>query len=254
METENWLEEDDINEKFVDEIVIVTRGKNKGRIGYCDDTASDKKCYVTFGDPLIAMNSEITVLAKSLRIATTDDLLDRSNFLWRKLTLDELSYNKRVTFLEEYILISNTLSENMIKAKFLQGKEGKKVFISYSSKDYNFAIRLSVDLSKFGHSPWLDEFKILVGQSIPEKISIGLQDCDFVLVLLSNNSIKSHWVEREWQTKYWNEIETGKIKVIPILTEDCEIPQLLKTKKYADFRGNNYSKALSNLLLALKNY
>jgi hypothetical protein len=142
----------------------------------------------------------------------------------------------------------------MIKAKYLQAKEGKKVFISYSSKDYEVAVRLAVDLSNAGHTPWLDEFNILVGQSVPQEISTGLQGCDFVFVLLSNNSVKSHWVEREWQTKYWNEIETGKIKVIPILLEKCEIPELLKTKKYANFTDNNYSRALDNILLALNSY
>jgi hypothetical protein len=248
------LTEHDIYEKFVDEIVIITSGKNKGRIAYCDDTASDKTCYINFGDPLITLHYEIKIPARSLRIATTEDLLNRRESLWRLLTLDTVPYAKRVTFLEEFMLISDALSENMIKAKFLQANKGKKVFISYSSKDYNFAVKLSVDLSNAGHSPWLDEFKILVGQSIPQEISVGLQDCDFVFVLLSNNSVKSHWVEREWQSKYWNEIETGKIKVIPVLVEKCEIPELLKTKKYTDFTGNNYSRALTNVLLALNNY
>ena len=118
----------------------------------------------------------------------------------------------------------------------------------------NFAVRLAVDLSSSGHSPWLDEFKIMVGQSIPQEISNGLQDCDFVFVLLSQNSVKSHWVEREWQTKYWNEVETGKIKVIPILVEKCEIPELLKTKKYADFTGDDYSRGLADILFALNSY
>lgn len=254
MDSERKKPEEDIYEKFVEEIVIVTRGKHKGRIAYCDDTASDKTCYINFGDPLITFQYEITIPAKSLKVATTEDLLNRRGYLWRLLMVDKIPYAKRVTFLEEYMLISTALTENMIKAKYLQAKQGKKVFISYSSKDYEVAVRLSVDLSNAGHIPWLDEFNILVGQSIPQEISTGLQGCDFVFVLLSNNSIKSHWVEREWQTKYWNEIETGKIKVVPILLEKCEIPELLKTKKYADFTDNNYSRALDNILLALNSY
>lgn len=254
MEVKKFSAEEDIYERFVDEIVIVTRGKNKGRIGYCDDTASGKTCYINFGDPLITLHYEIKIPARSLRIATTEDLLNRREYLGRLLALDKVTYLKRVTFLEEFILISDALSENMIKAKFLHAIKGKGVFISYSTKDRNFAVKLAVDLSNSGHSPWLDEFKIMVGQSIPQEISNGLQGCDFVFVLLSQNSIKSHWVEREWQTKYWNEVETGKIKVIPILIEKCEIPELLKTKKYADFTENNYSKGLTDVLLVLNTY
>lgn len=254
MEIEKLSTEEDIYKRFVDEIVIVTRGKNKGRIGYCDDTASDKMCYINFGDPLITLHYEVKIPARSLRIATTEDLLNRRDYLGRLLALDKITYLKRVTFLEEFILISDALSENMIKIKFLHAIKGKRVFISYSTKDRNFAVRLAVDLSSSGHSPWLDEFKIMVGQSIPQEISNGLQDCDFVFVLLSQNSVKSHWVEREWQTKYWNEVDTGKIKVIPILVEKCEIPELLKTKKYADFTGDDYSRGLADILFALNSY
>ena len=246
--------DENIVDDFEGEIVIVIKGKNKGRIAYCDENASNKKCYINFGDPLIAFNYEVTIPAKSLRLATTEDLLNRRGKLWHVLILDKVPYAKRVTLLEEYMLISTLLSDNMIKAKFLQARAGKKIFITYSSKYYEFAVRLAVDLSNAGHSPWLDEFAILVGQSIPQEISTGLQDCDFVFVLLSNNSVKSHWVEREWQTKYWSEVETGNIKVIPILIENCEIPELLKTKKYANFTENNYSTALDNVLLALNRY
>ena len=38
--------------------------------------------------------------------------------------------------------------------------------------------------------------------------------------------------------------------VLPLLIEDCAIPELLKTKKYADFRLN-YSDGLEDVLLAV---
>ncbi|AKV04335.1 hypothetical protein AKJ09_10998 [Labilithrix luteola] len=62
--------------------------------------------------------------------------------------------------------------------------------------------------------------------------------------------MKSQWVEREWHDNYWDEMSTGKINVLPLLLEDCEIPRLLRTKKYADFRAD-YSHGLDQLLRAL---
>lgn len=56
----------------------------------------------------------------------------------------------------------------------------------------------------------MDEWDICVGESIPEKVSNGLSDADFIVVVLSGNSIKSQWVEREWHAKYWSEIEKTK--------------------------------------------
>jgi TIR domain len=116
--------------------------------------------------------------------------------------------------------------------------------------DKAFARWISTDLKAAGHNPWLDEWKIKVGESIPEKIGLGLSEADFVLVVLSNSSIQSKWVEREWQTKYWAEVQSGKIKVLPILLTDCEIPELLKIKKYADFRYN-YNHGLDDILSAI---
>ncbi len=33
----------------------------------------------------------------------------------------------------------------------------------------------------------------------------------------------------------WDEINSNKIKIIPIKLEDCDIPKILQTKKYIDF-------------------
>ena len=57
-------------------------------------------------------------------------------------------------------------------------------------------------------------------------------------------------VEREWQTKYWDEVQKQAIQVLPVLLQDCEIPALLKTKRYADFR-KDYNNGLQEILIAI---
>jgi hypothetical protein len=79
--------------------------------------------------------------------------------------------------------------------------------------------------------PWLDEWSISVGESIPKSISLALRNSDFVLVILSANAIKSQWVQAEWENKYWDEINDEMVKVLPILYQKCDIPDLLKVKK-----------------------
>lgn len=111
------------------------------------------------------------------------------------------------------------------------------VFISYSSSDKDFASRLAGDLEILGHNIWLDEWQIKVGESIPTKIQEGIEKAKYVIVILSPSSIESGWVEKEWQTAYWAEIENKSIVVLPVLYIDCNIPALLRPKKYADFRG-----------------
>ncbi len=83
------------------------------------------------------------------------------------------------------------------------------------------------------------------------RIATGLHECNFVVLVLSNSAVKSHWVEREWQAKYWDEVKANNVMVIPVLLEDCEIPALLRRKKYADFR-TGYNEGFETLLAALQ--
>jgi hypothetical protein len=122
-----------------------------------------------------------------------------------------------------------------------------KIFISHSSKDKEFAGRLAFDLKELGHNPWLDEWEIKVGECIATKIEENLSNSDYVVLVLTPQSVASGWVDREWKTAYWTEIEQRRILVLPVLLEDCEIPTLLKTKKYADFR-KNYAIGLAQLV------
>ena len=138
----------------------------------------------------------------------------------------------------------------MIQARYSNSSSGSKVFISYSSKDKVFATWIGTDLKRAGHTPWFDEWDIRVGESIPQRITEGITESDFVIVILSEDAVASRWVEREWQTKYWDEIQKGKTHVLPILYKECPVPELLKTKKYADFR-NNYNEGLEDLLVAI---
>ncbi len=127
----------------------------------------------------------------------------------------------------------------------------KKIFISHSSKDKDFARKLSDDFLQMGYEPWLDEWEIKVGECIVKKIETGITDADFVVIILSNHSVSSEWVSAEWKTKYWDEIDSTSTLVLPVLIEQCEIPALLKTKKYADFT-KSYAVAFEALVSAIK--
>ncbi len=122
-----------------------------------------------------------------------------------------------------------------------------KIFLSHSSKDKKAIKRLASDLQNVGFNVWLDAYEIKTGDIIVEKLSNGIEECDYLLIWLTKKSVKSPWVQREWYTKYHIEIETNKIMVLPLLAEDCEIPLFLKTKRYADFRIS-YTHGLKELL------
>lgn len=231
------------------------------RIGYYDDESDDgKKAVVFLGDMFLALGiGHYLIPYKHLRTVTTDDLWKRKEViefeigarLLRVPKEERPPFEVRYQLLLELAYIENILMDRLFIARF-DAKEnlGVKVFVSHSSKDKQFARWLSIDLANAGHRPWLDEWEIRAGDSIPTQIGLGIEDCDFVLVLLSKKSTSSHWVEREWQAKFWNEVNVNKVMVIPVLVEDCEIPILLQAKKYADFR-TDYTDGLETLLASL---
>lgn len=124
------------------------------------------------------------------------------------------------------------------------------VFVSYSSRDINLATRIARDLASHGLDVWIDEWKIAAGDSITQEIERGVLESDFVAVLLSRHSVVSGWVQKEWQAKIGVEAAERRVAVIPLKAEACDVPGLLRDKRYADF-SQDYSLGLNALLSAL---
>jgi hypothetical protein len=108
------------------------------------------------------------------------------------------------------------------------------LFISHSSKDKEKVLTLAGELTEAGLSVWLDEWQIRVGESIPIRISDGIEQARFLLLVLSRSAVSSGWVEREWTAAYWREATDRNVIVLPFLVEQCEIPLLLRAKKHVD--------------------
>lgn len=111
------------------------------------------------------------------------------------------------------------------------------LFLSYNSKDRPFVRRLRRELFDKGVRIWIDESEIKVGDSLIDKISEGIADVEFLGAILSPNSVSSRWVQAELRIAVTREINGKKLKVLPILIEDCELPVFLESMKYADFRS-----------------
>ena len=127
------------------------------------------------------------------------------------------------------------------------------LFVSYSSHDKASARQIASDIRAHGHSVWLDEWEIRVGECIPSRIQGGLEGADFVVVLLSRQAVNSRWVDREWKTAFWDEVSNGRTAVLPALLEQCSVPELLKPKKYANL-VRSYEDGLRELLDAIDYY
>lgn len=123
------------------------------------------------------------------------------------------------------------------------------IFLSHSSVDKPFVRKLAADIRRNGHYAWVDEAEIKIGDSLFQKIEEGIVNTDYLGVVISGNSIKSEWVTREVRIALTQEIHGKRVKVLPILLENVDIPAFLLDKKYADFTlKENYRSALQMVL------
>jgi uncharacterized protein YjbI with pentapeptide repeats len=70
-------------------------------------------------------------------------------------------------------------------------------FISYSAKDQEFAERLYADLQNKGVRCWFAPHDLRIGRKILDAIDAAIRLRDRVLLILSEHSINSDWVEDE---------------------------------------------------------
>jgi CheY-like chemotaxis protein len=126
-----------------------------------------------------------------------------------------------------------------------------RIFISYAHKDNDFAKRLSLDLSRLGHDVWWDQWNLATGDRIPEKIQEGISRDDFMVVIVSPDSVASSWVKEEWGAALNKEIGEKRVIVLPVLKADCDIPLFIKHKKIADC-SSDYNEGFLHLSNAIE--
>lgn len=142
-------------------------------------------------------------------------------------------------------------AESKKERRHIEDKDQRVAFLSHSSADKPFIRQLAADLTANGISVWLDEQRIRVGDSIPDKIAQGLAESDFFLIGMSHKSSESAWVQKELNNALMTEVKRRKVHILPLKLDDTPMPLIIGDKKYADF-SKSYKAGLDELLTALK--
>jgi len=145
----------------------------------------------------------------------------------------------------------------------LQPVEFYSCFISYSSPDQNFVERLYSDLQNEDIRCWYAAEDLKIGEEIRTRIDESIRMHDKLLLVLSEQSIKSQWVEQEVETALAKEREQSRMVLFPIRLDDAVMgiptgwPAFIKnTRNIGDFRNwedhDSYQKAFHRLMRDLK--
>jgi predicted nucleotide-binding protein len=132
------------------------------------------------------------------------------------------------------------------------GNRATTVFISHSSEDKDFARKLTRDLAAHGIRPWLDEAEILPGDSIVQEISQGIDQADYLLVILSPASVNSTWVNHEVGLAFAKNPTGAKRVIVPVLIEHVDIPPFLRDIAYVDMSRGSYQEGLDRIVRAIQ--
>jgi hypothetical protein len=136
-------------------------------------------------------------------------------------------------------------------------------FISYSSHDEDFARRLHADLQAKGVRCWFAPEDMKIGAKILDTLNEAIRLRDKVLLVLSEASIGSEWVEDEVTKAFAEERQRSGTVLFPIRVDDAVFEtgeawarKLRDGRHIGDFRGwkehDAYRKALDRLLRDLR--
>ena len=122
------------------------------------------------------------------------------------------------------------------------------VFISHTNVDKPFVRRVGADLAALGARVWIDEAELKIGDSLLAKISSAIDEMDFLAVVLSPESVKSSWVQQELEQALSTQLAERRVKTLPLLYKECDLPGYLRGKLYADFtQAHSYDQSLKRL-------
>ena len=136
-------------------------------------------------------------------------------------------------------------------------------FISYSSKDEAFAQRLHADLQDKGIRCWFAPENMKIGDKIRTRIDEVIRIHDKLLLVLSQNSVVSGWVEKEVETAFDKEIERKEPVLFPIRLDTAVMESktgwaadIRRSRHIGDFcnwkNHDEYQKGLERLLRDLR--
>lgn len=125
------------------------------------------------------------------------------------------------------------------------------VFISYSHRDKAAVERIADRLRMDGHDVWMDSLKLRPGDNLQRKVQEGLDEADALIVVVSENSRQSRWVQNEFAAIAFQQISRRERRIIPVRLDKAEVPSYLADRVFLDL-SENFEVGLARLSETLR--
>ncbi len=151
------------------------------------------------------------------------------------------------------------------KAEFMSGQVRNAIanfyscFLSYSTKDEQFADRLYVNLQENNVRCWYAPNDLRIGDPFRQRIDEAILRHDKLLVVLSRHSVGSDWVREEVESCFERERRQERNILVPIRIDDAIMhtelawaASIRRQRQIGDFTGwgdkQRYRQAFQKLL------
>ena len=133
-----------------------------------------------------------------------------------------------------------------------ESKRLLKVFLCHASADKPKVRDLYRYLRRRGIQPWFDEINLIGGQDWQLEIPKALATSDAILICLTKNSVdKEGYIQKEIKFALDKALEMpeGRIFLIPVKFEECDLPYSLSRFQWVDLFSSEagYSKMMKAL-------
>ena len=113
-----------------------------------------------------------------------------------------------------------------------------RVFLSYVKEDKAAVRELYNRLTDTNVDAWLDEVKLLPGQKWRYEVSKAIRETDAFVACLSKIAVsKVGFINREFKEAlaFADEQPEGKIFIIPLRLQQCEVPERFRDIQWVDY-------------------
>jgi hypothetical protein len=107
-------------------------------------------------------------------------------------------------------------------------------FISYAHEDQEFMLALVEPLQAQGLDIRYDRVVLNIGDSLIQKISGEIADGDFLIAVISPDSVESAWCQKELSLAATQGVNQKRVKVLPIKFRGAAMPPMLEDAFWAN--------------------
>lgn len=128
----------------------------------------------------------------------------------------------------------------------MYGKTTPRIFLSYAPEDKEIVEELYQKLQAAGFQPWMDSKDILPGEAWQTKIKEAIENSEFFLACLSNNSVSKRGIlQKEFKIAQdvFQEKLDNDIYIIPIRLDKCSVPENMEHLQQLNlFEKNGFAR------------